>query len=107
MNILEKSAEILVLSEYEGAEWISSLKHIVWICKEDRDLDGLKMVVQPFSDTPEGKQQLDAIEDFFEANPKYWDLLNSFREFVPDIGEKYSEWKQAKLEYCLGELCKK
>ena len=105
MNELEKCAEILVESGYEGAEWVTKLEHIVWICKDDRDLDGLKVEVQVFCDTLEGRRQADAIEDWLlKEENELWHISGGEICSGDDYKPNSHQWRLDRIKWCIQQL---
>ncbi len=52
------------------------------------------------------RRQADALEDHLEASPEHWDMMNNFRSFIYDIGEKHSEWRLDRIRWCYDQLGK-
>lgn len=67
-------------------------------------VEGKTVLVNPFTDSCEGRKQLEFIEDWVESNPDIWSMVSEFRPFIYDIGEKYSQWRVERIEYCMNRL---
>lgn len=110
MNIIEKAAEILASTKHNKCTawgYISGVVFLQFNLVEQRGRNAEK--VEPFTDTIQGRRQVDIIEDWLIWNEQIlWHIQSKRHIKSTEKGKPKSshQWRLDRIKWCLEQLCK-